>query len=653
MIQRATLRRLSFFGQGRTQAARKGVRIAPHMRRSLCAIVLCALNFGAVRGTTVSAGNYHGVNDSWDRFGAVYSRVLEHYYQSIDHGELMRAAIEGMLQELDSYSQFFDAEGLRQLRQDTTGKFAGLGITVGIKDHYPVVISPIDDTPANRAGLLPGDLIVAIEGEDTYGTSLEQIVTTLRGEPGSEVRITLARTGEPSRWEVVIERQTIKIKSVAVWGQIAPGVGYISMRQTRFSEETATEVEAALKGLLAEDAASLILDLRGNPGGLLSQATQVADLFLPTGDPIVSIRERNRARTDDRSETRYSQRRPLAADLPLVVLIDGGSASAAEIVAGAIQDNDRGLILGTTSFGKGSVQTIFELRERESAALKLTTALYYTPSGRSIHRQGLTLPRGRLLDFPLGNTDVPAGILLGIIATADNHEAVSAQLRARFGVENAEVERLLSTTLGQLVGRSGAAGSGPEPGPLALSREFATRNGRSLLSGGGIVPDVRIEVITPPSYVRELQRRRIFFDFVVDYIGSVPDSLQDNGVDDRMLSAFKEFIPTRRRADSQPRSEGEAEVEALRSLAVATNWAPEARAVIDSLEAILQAQQDNGRFSPGIETFVRSALNKQLVLRLSGKEASLLAELESDVQVEEAVAIIGDLDRYERLLRGS
>lgn len=627
------------------------MRLVPHICRSWCAVTFCVLCAGQGWGTTGASDPFQSVNDNWDRFGAVYSRVIEHYYQDLDHTELMRAAIEGMLQELDSYSQFFDAEGLRRLRQDTTGKFAGLGITVGIKDHYPVVISPIADTPAHRAGLLPGDLIVAIEDEDAFGMSLEQVVTKLRGKPGTKVRITLGRLGERSRWDVVIERQTIKIKSVAVSGHVAPGVGYISMRQTRFSEETAAEVEAALEELLAEDTVALILDLRGNPGGLLSQATQVADLFLPTGDPIVSIRERGGERGGERGETRYSQRRPLAADLPLVVLIDGGSASAAEIVAGAIQDNDRGLVIGTTSFGKGSVQTIFELRDRERAALKLTTALYYTPSGRSIHRKELTIPRGFLLHVPLGDSEVPAGPFLGIIAAASDEESAAAQLRARFGLETAEVDRILSTTLRELVGTSAAFGHAGEAQTQETPRDFVTRNGRALPSGGGIVPDVRVEVDRPPHYVRDLQRRRLFFDFVVDYIGGAEDSLKRAGVDERMLSAFKEFIPTRR-PDSQMRGEGEAELATLRSLAASTGWPREATAVIDTLKAILQDEQRRDPFSPRVETFVRAGLKRELVLRLSGKEASLLAELENDTQVEEAVAIVGDLERYRRLLGG-
>ena len=359
----------------------------------------------------------------------------------------MRAAIEGMLRQLDAYSQYFDEEGLRQLRQDTTGRFAGLGITVGIMEQTPVVIAPIEGTPADRAGLLPGDLIVAIEGRATYGRSLEEVVTELRGEPGSSVRITIRRRGEIANWDVVIVREMIRIRSVAVSEEILPGIGFISMRQTRFSEETSAEMEAALEQLFARGVKGLILDLRGNPGGLLSQATEVADLFLPKGAPIVSVRER----AGRRQETKHSERRPPAAKVPLVILIDGGSASAAEIVAGAVQDNDRGLVVGTTSFGKGSVQTIFDLSDHARAALKLTTALYFTPSGRSIHRESLTSPG--VQQVPFGELRLPAGMLLSLVLTSPDVDVARDRLRARFDLDEGISRRILETTLGGLAGR--------------------------------------------------------------------------------------------------------------------------------------------------------------------------------------------------------
>ena len=406
---------------------------------------------GRIGGTPLKTDPYQPVHESWERFGAVFSRVVTHYYDDVNHSRLMRAAIEGLLRELDSYSQYFDEDGLRQLRQDTTGRFAGLGITVGIKDHYPVVIAPMEGTPAIRAGLLPGDLIVAIEGEDSFDLSLEEVVNTLRGEPGSVVRITVARPGH-SQWDVVITRELIKIRSVALADLIHPQIGYISMKQTRFSEDTAFEVEQALKKLSSSGIEALVLDLRGNPGGLLTQAAEVADLFLSKGDPIVSIRERD----GGREETRYSQRPPVYAEHPMVVLIDGGSASAAEIVAGAIQDNDRGLVVGKTSFGKGSVQTIFDLHEQEDTALKLTTALYYTPSGRSIHRDANDLSPFRSLQIPVGEIEVPAVLLLNVLLEADDYPSAHADLRARFDVEAEEAHQLLQLQLGDLVGRKWA-----------------------------------------------------------------------------------------------------------------------------------------------------------------------------------------------------
>jgi len=438
---------------------------------------------------------YAGVNESWERFGSVYGRIVENYYASIDQKEIMQAAIEGMLDRLDTYSQFYDEEGLRQLRQDTTGKFAGLGITVAIKDSYPVVISPIEGTPAARVGLQPGDLIVGIEGRNTRDMPLDEIVNILRGEPGTQVRIKVADSaGMTSAREVTITREVIKIKSVTLVEEVDPGVGYISMRQTRFSEETGEEVEQALEGLKAKGVRGVILDLRGNPGGLLSQATQVADLFLPKGAPIVAVKERE----GRRQEVKHSQRKPAAEDLPLVVLIDGGSASASEIVAGAIQDNDRGIILGTTSFGKGSVQTIFDLQETEDAALKLTTALYYTPSGRSIHRDSSSGLGELSFQLSMGERRLPAGPTLDIILNAENLHQAGAALRARFDLEEEAIDQILSTPLGSLAGFSDIDVAPDSSAGRGNGETYFTRKGRKVYGGGGITPDLSVEGDQPP-----------------------------------------------------------------------------------------------------------------------------------------------------------
>lgn len=592
----------------------------------------------------ISQDPYATVNATWDRFGAVYARVLEHYFDEPDHERIMRAAIDGMLKELDSYSRFFDREGLRQLRQDTSGKFAGLGITVGIKDHFPVIVAPIEDTPADRAGLLPGDLIVAIEGRDSFDLTLDEVVAQLRGEAGTAVRITVARPGWEAHRDVVLVRELIVIDSVALVDEVAPGIGYIGMRQTRFSEDTASEVEAALDTLRARNVRALILDLRGNPGGLLVQATEVADLFLDKGDPIVTVRERD----GRREETRHSQRPPAAGDLPLAILIDGGSASAAEIVAGAIQDNDRGLLVGTTTFGKGSVQTIFDLRDGEAAALKLTTALYYTPSGRSIHRPTLTRRGSATLRLPAGSADLPAVPIMGIILRAPDPERAASELRARFELDEASVEQLLRTSLGDLAGHMAAVAV--DTTAAAPADAYRTRDGRTVYGGGGISPDVEVEVNPPPAYVQELRRQRVFFDFVIDYVRG--DSALAQGatraeVDEGMLAAFRSFIPRSRMA----RHNGHEELESLRALAAEAGWGLAVTAALDTLNRAI-GHQTNG-FSMAMVPHIRAGLQRELALRLGGKRASLMAELHLDPQVRTAVDLLNEVPRYADLLRGS
>ena len=603
---------------------------------------LFLLFWGVIGIEATPTDPYAGVNTSWDRFGSVYGRIVENYYADIDQKKIMQAAIDGMLEELDSYSQFYDEEGLRQLRQDTTGKFAGLGITVAIKDHYPVVITPIEETPAYRAGLVPGDLIVEIEGQDTRDMPLDQVVDILRGDPGTQVRFKVAhRAGETATRMIEITREIIKIKSVILVDEIEPGVGYISMRKTRFSEETAEEVEQALEKLKSRGSRGVILDLRGNPGGLLSQATQVADLFLPKGAPVVSVKERY----GRGSEVRHSQRKPVVGDLPLVVLIDGGSASASEIVAGAIQDNDRGIILGETSFGKGSVQTIFDLHEVEDSALKLTTALYYTPSGRSIHREtagGSGEERFRIF---LEDRSLPAGAVLDIILRASSRQQAAAGLRARFDLDGGQIDRLLSISLGSLM-----EGRRDEPDSSSVGRApkiFLTRKGRKVYGGGGITPDIVVEGEDPPDYVQELERRRLFFDFIVDHVGLDSVRVQDMPGPE-MMAAFWEYLAKSDFLSSNSRAIRR-EFDRLKELVDEMGWDQEVGASIDSVATLATVRVDGG-FSDQLAPHILRRLNRELALRLKGRREQLRVDLEQDPMLEEAIEVLMDLTRYWQVL---
>ena len=608
------------------------------MRHILVGLIFLVTSGGVIRAATTE-DPYAAVNASWERFGAVYSRILENYYSSLDQEQIMSAAINGMLGQLDSYSEYYDEEGLRQLRQDTTGKFAGLGITVAIKDRFPVVISPIEDTPAFRAGLRPGDLIVAVEGKSTLDMQLESVVNALRGDPGTKVAISVATHLGATPREVEIQREIITIKSVVLVEELQEKIGYISMRRTRFSEYTSSEVEEAIKSLPQVE--GLILDLRGNPGGLFSQATQVADLFLPRGVPIVSIKERE----GRREEVKYSHRHSIARDIPLVVLIDEGSASASEIVAGAIQDNDRGVIVGAASFGKGSVQTIFDLREREeeSSALKLTTALYYAPSGRSIHReQDIAKPVHRVL---FGDRELPHQLVMDLVLRSENRAKALSALQSHFDMNSESAESILLIRLGDLVGKSmmGAAGL---PDSMA-NRTYYTQRGRKVFGGGGIKPDIRVESEPFPPYVQELERRRLFFDFVIDYVSTDSSWAEEHPgltVSGEMVEGFMEFVRTKDRILDQGQK-GLNQIEELEDLAEKMDWGEEVQESIHQLRAAVKQEWER-RHSSELEPYIKGALRRELILRFKGRKAQLLEELQQDVQLAKAIEVLADQDQY-------
>ncbi len=313
-------------------------------------------------------------------FGDVFERVRADFVEEATDKELIEAAIGGMLASLDPHSGYLNAESFGDMQVQTKGEFGGLGIEVTMENGLVKVVSPIDDTPAFRAGLEPGDLVTHLDGEPVLGLTLAEAVKKMRGRVGSSIDLTIRRDGRDP-FEVSITRAVITIQSVR--SRLEDQVGYI--RISSFSEQTANGLEDALEELRAEadgDLQGVVLDLRNNPGGLLSQAVAVADAFLERGE-IVSTRSR---RPEDTQ--RYNARAgDIADDLPVVVLINSGSASASEIVAGALQDHGRAIVLGTKSFGKGSVQTIVPLTGY--GAIRLTTARYYTPSGRSIQAVGI------------------------------------------------------------------------------------------------------------------------------------------------------------------------------------------------------------------------------------------------------------------------
>ena len=315
-------------------------------------------------------------------FSEIFARIKADYVEELDDSQLLRDAVEGMLNGLDPHSVYLDPETFREVNIETRGEFGGLGLEVTLEDGTIRVVAPLDGTPAHQAGLLPGDRIIRLEDTLVQGLSLDEAVSQMRGEPGTQIRLLIVREGQPEPFEITLKRAIIRLDSV--WSELLDErFGYA--RVSQFQPGTAIELKQQLASLEIESAdglAGLVLDLRNNPGGVLDGAVAVSDLFLREGVIVTT-----RGRTKDSEVTYSATPKDILVGAPIVVLVNSGSASASEIVAGALQDHTRAVIMGKKTFGKGSVQTILPMNN--GAALKLTTARYYTPSDRSIQASGI------------------------------------------------------------------------------------------------------------------------------------------------------------------------------------------------------------------------------------------------------------------------
>lgn len=318
-----------------------------------------------------------------EAFADVLTLVQKNYVDSVGTDKLIDGAINGMLTSLDPHSAYLPPDLYKELQVDTRGSFGGLGIEITQRNGVLTVVSPIEDTPAFRAGVRSGDQIIKIDNEFTKDMTLVEAVKLMRGAEGTKIKLTLRRENEPDWINMTLRREVIQIKSVK-YRVLEPHYGYL--RITQFQERTERDAKAALAEMQKQSGGlrGLVLDLRNNPGGLLSQAVKVSDLFLESGMVVYT-----EGRLDNQAQKFYAHQGPVMGEYPMVVLVNGGSASASEIVAGALQDHKRALVLGTQTFGKGSVQTILPLADGD-AAIRLTTARYYTPNGRSIQATGIT-----------------------------------------------------------------------------------------------------------------------------------------------------------------------------------------------------------------------------------------------------------------------
>jgi carboxyl-terminal processing protease len=404
-------------------------------------------------------------------FGRVYKEIATHYVDQVDPDRFMEAGIEGMLESLDPYTVYIEQGEGDEVDLLTNGKYGGIGVTIGVRDGGVRVISVMDGYSAQRAGMIPGDRIIAVDGVSVEGKKPDEVRGLTRGEPGTSVKVGVQREGEQAALEFVLLREEIKLKNVTYADYIEPGIGYL--RLERFSRLAGEEVRQALKDLKVRgELKGVILDVRGNPGGLLDAAVEVVSKFVPRGSLVVSTK----GRSSDADKAYRSQEEPMLGTLPLVVLTDRASASASEIVAGGIQDLDRGLVVGTRTFGKGLVQTVLPLDY--GSQLKMTTARYYTPSGRCIQE----------IDYLRRDSN-------GVFAKT----------------------------------------------PDSLKSVFTTSGGRKVYEHGGITPDSVVEEVDPGPMIRELQRKAMFFKFVTTYRAQHPSDTS-GAVTPAMMREFDAFL---------------------------------------------------------------------------------------------------------------
>ncbi len=538
------------------------------------------------------------------RLNKVLSEVNRKYVEDVDPTELTDAALNGIRNILDPHTAVFSPKDYESLKVSMEGKFGGVGITISLRDNILTVISPLSGTPAFRLGIRAGDRIRKIDGKDTKGLTLDEAVNKLRGKIGTDVTVSIEREGVPDLMDFTITRAEIIVHAVPYYGMVSKDIGYIKL--ATFSDKTTSDVENALRSLQKQGMKKIILDMRYNPGGLLNQAIEISELFLKQGNVIVSTRGRTQ-----KTESHARKNGIVKPDVPMVVLLNQGSASAAEIVSGALQDWDRALIIGKTSFGKGSVQTIFPL-DNQGNALKLTTAFYYLPFGRCINKPENGIKGLKLLEEEYADED---------------------------GAEKADSTKK----------------------DTAKVDTFYTNNGRMMFGGGGITPDVEVELAPMPWVVQVQERMAMYFKFAV----KIRPDLEKAGVKmdanwevpDSLFTQFRDFC-MKDTNFTKVKSNALVGVDQLeKSIIREQNYMGDsAKTVSDSTLAQriadMRSALENNRNAQFEENkqYIKDGIKRELLTAFINDSVSTAFSLKQDKQLNEAIKYLSDMNLYKKAI---
>ena len=519
--------------------------------------------------------DYFEISKNLDIFAEVYKEVNTTYVDEVQPGELIRAAIDGMLKSLDPYTNFYSEAQAEDYRYQTTGTYAGIGSTIRTIGDYVYIDSPVDDFPAYKAGLLPGDKILAVDGVDMKGKTASDVTDYLKGKAGTTFSIKIARLGEGDLTKS-ITRETIKIKNVPYYGIIEDNIGY--MQLTRFTPDAGKEVRDAVIAMKAEGATSLVLDLRNNGGGLLHEAINIVNVFVPRGETIVITK----GKFQEDNRTYKTLNSPVDTGIPLIVLINDGSASASEIVSGSLQDLDRAVLIGQNSFGKGLVQTTKRLTYNTS--MKITTAKYYIPSGRLIQR----------LDY--GNK-----VNGKALAVADS-----------------------------------------------IKKEFKTKNGRNVIDGEGILPDLNIEEYKYSKLAISLIRNDLIFQFANEYRSKNPQ-ISGPKIYDVSNETFEDFKSFLQDKEYEYTTNTEKDLDKLINQAKDDKYYELLKGELTSLKAALEstkkADLDNNKQE------LKELLEYEIVRRYYFEKGKVEVGFDDDLEWAKTKSVFSNTTEYKGLLK--